>query len=236
MVHFSKNDFIDPLAKVKRLKATAVPSRFKWTTSSCEQQEEVEQARQALKKLESCRVQAEEATDTASEGKVTFCFLKSLSCSSRKSQTFGEDCDDEVDRLPCLHAFSLGHLVSKCVTKKKEEKLFTNFTGFSSKQRFIETLNFLLPNQDRTKLVYWGTQEAARRSIDMENILDDEGNIQDDDNGMKSQRWEGKQVPSSLQNQSETYSSYKNHATLKCLIGKTKARLHTILAYLLKLF
>ena len=64
MVHFSKNDFIDPLAKVKRLKATAVPSRFKWTTPSCEQQEEVEKARQALKKLESCRVQAEEATDT----------------------------------------------------------------------------------------------------------------------------------------------------------------------------
>ena len=32
----------------------------------------------------------------------------------------------------------------------------------------------------------------------MENILDDEGNIQDDDNGMKSRSWEGK--PSTMNN------------------------------------
>eukprot|EP00795_Rhopilema_esculentum_P007394 gene7394-13147_t len=106
-VHFSKNDFIDPLAKVKRLKATAVPSRFKWTTPSCEQQEEVEQARQALKKFESCRVQAEEATDTASEGEGDVLFPEKQKLLSRKTQTFGEYFDDEVDRLPCLHAFSL---------------------------------------------------------------------------------------------------------------------------------
>jgi len=33
-------DFIDPLAKVKRMKSTSVPSRFEWITAKCDSEED----------------------------------------------------------------------------------------------------------------------------------------------------------------------------------------------------
>ena len=62
-VHFTKNDFIDSIEKVKRLKSTSVPSRFEWTTATCDG-EEVTVGRPALG---SC-IHDDEATDTVSEG------------------------------------------------------------------------------------------------------------------------------------------------------------------------
>ena len=61
-------------------------------------------------------------------------------------------CDEITDishRIPCLHRFSVYHLLSKCTTLSKEEKLFTHFTGFNSYVDFMNVLKFLLPNLDR---------------------------------------------------------------------------------------
>ena len=159
-VHFTKNDFIDPLAKVERLKSTSVPSRFEWTTAMCDGEED-KVGRPALEKLEACRLHDDEATDTASEGEGDVLFPGEPRLLSRKTQTVNEDCDDEVDNFPCMHAFSFSHLISECTTAKKHRKLFTHFTGFSSEQRCLETLNILLPNLDRKNLVYWGTKKQV---------------------------------------------------------------------------
>ena len=66
-VHFTKNDFINPLAKVKRLKSTSVPSRFEWMIVKCDGEED-KVGRSALKNLEACRE------------KEMYCFLESLNC------------------------------------------------------------------------------------------------------------------------------------------------------------
>ena len=106
-------------------------------------------------------------------------FLGEPKLLSRKTQTVRKDCDDEVDNFPCMQAFSFSHLISKCTTAKKREKLFAHFTGFSSQQRFLETLKFLLPNLDRKNLVYLGTKEASNRLLVMERILNDEDDAND---------------------------------------------------------
>jgi len=61
-VHFTKNDFIDLLIKVNRLKSTSVPSRFEWTTAKFDGEEDTVET-PALKKLEACRLHDDEATD-----------------------------------------------------------------------------------------------------------------------------------------------------------------------------
>ena len=155
--NFTKNDFINLLAKVKHLKSTSVPSRFEWTIAKCDGEED-KVGRPALKKLEACRLKDDEATDTASEGEGDVLFPGEPKLLSRKTQSVREDCDDEVDHIPCMHALSFSHLISKCTTAKKHEKLFAHFTGFSSQQRFLETFNFLLPNLHRKTWHNWAVQ------------------------------------------------------------------------------
>ena len=79
---------------------------------------------------------------------------------TRKTQTFEDDICSKLDdsfRIPCSHKFSVSHLLSKCTTPKKEEKLFTHFTGFNSHIEFMNTLQFLLSNLNRKMLIYWDT-------------------------------------------------------------------------------
>ena len=99
-----------------------------------------------VEKLNTSRQEEEEATDTASEGEGEETF------NLRKTQTQKDDfCDEITDishRIPCLHRFSVYHLLSKCTTLSKEEKLFTHFTGFNSYVDFMNILKFLLPNLD----------------------------------------------------------------------------------------
>ena len=96
----------------------------------------------------------EEATDTASKEEGDELFPEEPMLLSQKTQTV-DNCDDEVDNFPCMHAFSFCHLISKYKIAKRHEKLFTHFTGFSSEQRFLETLNFLLPSLDRKTWFVW---------------------------------------------------------------------------------
>ena len=55
----------------------------------------------------------------------------------------------------------MGHPKSKCINSvKKEEKIFTHFTGFNSYSDFKNVLEFVLPNLDRKRFVYWGAAQA----------------------------------------------------------------------------
>ena len=142
--HFRPKDFINPEAKKRRLKRDAVPSVFAWSE---EKPETV--ARSAVEKLNTRRQEEEEATDTASEGEGGETVnLSGVTFPSRKTQTQEDDFCDEITeishRIPCLHRFSVYHLLSKCTTLSKEEKLFTHFTGFNSYVDFMNVLKFIL--------------------------------------------------------------------------------------------
>ena len=112
--------------------------------------------RSALEKLNQWTTEEEEATDTASEGEsVMAVFTRTgKELIYRKIQTYKDDICSKLDenrRIPCIHKFSVSHLLSKCTTPKKENKLFKQFTGFNSHDEFMNTLQFLLPNLDRKK-------------------------------------------------------------------------------------
>ena len=95
-----------------------------------------------------------------------------LNAISRKMETvFQERCYLNVDS-PCNHRFSVDHLKSKCIySVKKEEKIFTHFTGFNSYSDFKNVLEFVLPDLDRKRLVYWGTSQAKASFVDIEKLF-----------------------------------------------------------------
>ena len=182
--HFRPEDFINPEAKKRRLKRDVVPSIFAWSEESPETV-----ARSAVEKLNTSRQEEEEATDTASEGEGEETFTPSgLTLTSRKTQTQEDDfCDEITDishRIPCLHSFSVYHLLSKCTTLAKEEKLFTHFTGFNSYVDFMNVLKFLLPNLDRKNLIYWGSEAGKSSVIDIEKLFD-EGETEGENDGFE---------------------------------------------------
>ncbi|PFX25192.1 THAP domain-containing protein 1 [Stylophora pistillata] len=170
--HFSPEDFINPDAKKRRLKRNAVPSIFAW---SKERPQTV--ARSAVEKLNTSRQEEEEATDTASEGEGDETLnMSGLTLTSRKTQTQEDDFCELTDishRIPCLHSFSVYHLLSKCTTLSKEEKLFTHYTGFNSYVDFMNTLRFLLPNLDRKNLIYWDSEAGKSSVIDIEKLFEE---------------------------------------------------------------
>ena len=151
---------MNPYSVKKRLKDDAVSSIFAWNKDK----NQSKKRRSVTEKLEAIRTEEDEATDTASEGegdRVTSSSGKDLGLVSRKTQTYEDDtCTSSDDhwRIPCSHKFSVGHLLSKCTTPKKEEKLFTHFTGFNSHAEFMNMLHFLLPNLDRKLLIYWDSE------------------------------------------------------------------------------
>ena len=146
-------------------------------------------ARSAVEKLNTSRQEEEEATDTASEGEGEETFtLSGLTLTSRKIQAQEDDfCDEITDishRIPCLHSFSVYHLLSKCTTLAKEEKLFTYFTGFNSYVDFMNVLKFLLPNLDQKNLIYWGSEAGKSSVIDIEKLFD-EGETEGENDGFE---------------------------------------------------
>ena len=98
--------------------------------------------------------------------------------SGRSHINFAKDsddfCDDWIDisfRVPCLHRFSLSHLLSKCTTPSKEEKMFSHFTRFDSYAGFMDTLKFILPNLDRKLLIYWDSTAGKSSVINTEKLF-----------------------------------------------------------------
>ena len=134
--------------------------------------------RSALEKLNQWRTEEEEeATDTASEGEgdMVVSTRTGEELISRKTRTYEDDICSKLDehlRIPCLHKFSAFHLLSKSTAPKKENKLFTHFTGFNSHGEFINTLQFLLPNLDRKMLIYWDTARRKSIVIDTEKLFE----------------------------------------------------------------
>ena len=180
--HFVSEDFINPEARKRRLKRNVVPSIFAWTKNLPERSE-----RTAAKKLEDYRTEQDEATDTASEGEGDELIVSGQALTSRKTQTFEDDfCNDlqdESHRISCSHKFSVSHLLSKCTTPNKEEKLFTHFTGLNSYVDFMGTLQFVLPGLDRKQLIYWDSEAGKSSFIDTEKLFeDDQTELDDSDN------------------------------------------------------
>ena len=186
--HFTSDDFINPYSSKKRLKVDAVPSIFSWNKDKQENIQPVK--RSALEKLHQSRAEEEEATDTASEGEgdTAVSTRTGEELISRKTQTYEDDIYSKLDeylRIPCLHKFSVSHLLYKCTTPKKEDKLFTHFTGFNSHGEYMNTLQFLLPNLDRKMLIYWNTATRKSIAIDTEKLFecgnDDQDGFNDDE-------------------------------------------------------
>jgi len=173
--HFTPDDFIDPYATKRRLKPGVVPSIFAWTNEEPEPTE-----RTVVQKLGQSRMEQDEATDTASEGEGDELNVAGLVLTSHKTQTYEDDfCDPSLDkslRIPCLHRFSLSHLLSKCTTPSKEDKLFSHFTGFDSYAGFMDTLKFILPNLNRKLIIYWDSIAGKSSVIDTEKLFE-EGEI-----------------------------------------------------------
>ena len=162
-------DFVNPNSTKRCLKSTAVPSVFAW---SKEKLETYKEKTSAMLKLEKNRTEHDAATDSASEGE---CDVTDVNLISRKTQTYENDvCGNlagDFVRIPCLHGFSVSHLLSKCTTQKKEERLFSHFTGFNSHNEFMNTLQFLLLNLDRTGLLYWDSHTRKDVTIDTETLF-----------------------------------------------------------------
>ena len=81
--------------------------------------------------------------------------------------------------IECPHTMSLRILKSKCTTQKKEIKLFSHYTGFRSYSQFMDFLEFVLPDQKRSKLVYWGTARAKANIIDTALLFGAQNNTHD---------------------------------------------------------
>ena len=163
---------MNPCVTKLLLKDDAVPSIFVWTKKTFQSTKRSS----VLEKLEARRIEKEEAADTASEGEGDMIDANSSGKEliSRKTQTFEDDiCSklDDFSRIPCLHSFSVSHLLSKCITPSKEEKLFTHFTGFNSHGEFMNNLQFVLPNLDRKILIYWDTATRKNSIIDTETMF-----------------------------------------------------------------
>ncbi|PIK36381.1 putative THAP domain-containing protein 5 [Apostichopus japonicus] len=103
--HFTEDDFIEPLANKKRLKRTAVPSKFIWTEPGRESTE-----RQVLGKLQVWHENKDEETDTASEGEGDVLDPQRPSSVSRNIQT--DYSFEELD-LPCQHSLSVSYLLEQ---------------------------------------------------------------------------------------------------------------------------
>ena len=137
-----------------------------------------------IDKLNTSRIEEEEATDTASEGERDE-VVGRPSSDSRKAQTSSEHCYEqpgekslEVEQkfsrpvLLCRHRFSVNHIISKCTTDKKERKYFNHFIGFNSCLDFKNSLLFLLPGLDRRQITYWRTKLAQESHINTDKLFD----------------------------------------------------------------
>ena len=153
---------------MRRLKKEAVPSLLKWTKNI-----EPKQQHLTSERPRNSRAEQEEKTDTSSEAETEMC-NEGLNTISRKVQTVSQENCPLHNDLPCKHRFSVSHLRSKCMySMKKEENFFNQFTGFSSYTDLSNVLNFVLPDLDRKRLVYWWTYQAKASYIKTEKLFND---------------------------------------------------------------
>ena len=182
--HFVIEDHLNPYSVKKRLKDGAVPSIFAWNKDK----NQSNKRRSVMEKLEAIRTEEDEEADTAYEAEgdpATNSSEKDQGLVSRKTQKSEDDmCTSSDDhwRIPCSHKFSAAHLLSKCTTPKKEEKLFTHFTGFNFHGESMNTLQFLLQNLDRKLLIYWDNEARKSTVIDTETTFDGDYDDPDDFN------------------------------------------------------
>ena len=108
----------------------------------------------------------EEETETASEGEGYFETV------DKHRVNRGIQVNLEVE---CLHTMSPRILKSKCTSQKIE----IHYTGFRSYSQFMKFLEFVLPGQKRSKLVYWGTARAKANIIDTALLFGAQNNTQD---------------------------------------------------------
>ena len=132
---------MEPDTKKQRLKKDAVPSVFHWTREESKQKEMKELTFRPLysvwpgeldrsvviEKLEKSRLDIEEATDSASEGEGDKVVGRPELVSRRTETSWGDlhatprdGHGKEHFGLPCMHEFSVHHLLSKCMTTRKE--------------------------------------------------------------------------------------------------------------------
>ena len=123
-------------------------------------------------KPEKNRIERDEATDSASEGEGA---ATDINLFSRKTQTYesyvcGNLAGDFI-RIQCLPAFSISHLLSKCTTPKKEERLFNHFTGFNWHAEFMNTLPVFTTKSRQNRIALLGFKCEKRRSKWHRNIV-----------------------------------------------------------------
>ena len=178
---------MEPEAKKRRLKKGAVPSVFHWTRDESKQEERKELILRpsysvrsgelnrsvVIGKLDKSRLDIEEATDSASEGEGDKVVGKPELVSRKTKTSWGDIHATRQDGngkehfgFPCMHGFSVHHLLSKCTTTKKERTFFSHFCGFNSYQEFHNNLKFVLPDLNINYLIYWGTKKANSHKID----------------------------------------------------------------------
>ena len=164
--HFLEEDYKFINSHNKRLKDDACPSVFSWTKKVQERALPAKRAKldEERRKLE------EEETETASEEEGYFETV------DKQRVNRGIQVNLEVE---CPHTMSLRILKSKCTTQKIEIELFSHYTGFRSYSQFMEFLEFVLPGQKRSKLVYWGTARAKANIIDTALLFGAQSNTQD---------------------------------------------------------
>lgn len=153
--HFMEADFVNPNTQSRRLKTGACPSVFQWKEATQPRESSVISKRAKLE--EDLKLQEEELTATASEGE----------------GIYEETLDSKVNRgipvnveVMCQHKFFMKVLMSKCTTPAKEKKYMKHYTCFKSYEQFRNVLHFVLPNQDRTRVVYWNTAAAKANLVD----------------------------------------------------------------------
>lgn len=172
--HFKEADFIEPDSKKKRLnyKAGVVPSIFQWTKNVSHQR-----STSVMEKLDTI-TKASTDPDMSLEKDVDLLCSQQAKFVHRSTQTSESNSCCATDgasangSASCSHRFSVSHLRSKCTSRKKEVKLFTHFTGFNSYEDFDNSLQFVLPGLDRTRLIYWQTKQRISSTIDTEKLFE----------------------------------------------------------------
>ena len=114
-----------------------------------------------IDKLNTSRTEEEEATHTVSEGEGDLLCKDNPSSISRKTLENDFFCDiakaelSFKERILWQHRFPVAHLLSKCTSQNREKKLFTHFSGFNPCQEFKNSLEFVLPELNTGRLIYW---------------------------------------------------------------------------------
>ena len=78
----------------------------------------------------------------------------------------------KIDKpLLCNHRFSLEIL--REISLKTNRNVFKHYTGFTSYEKFMIFLHFILPGLNRSNILYWGTKQCEKKAINAFELFDD---------------------------------------------------------------